>query len=175
MPSVASSRNRVGVAGGFEDDIVVVRDHDAPDVGPEESRDCRPAPSPKPQDAKPAGGNQSRRSLTADRDGTCVAQRTMGWYIRKSARSGPVRVNVSTSGVGASVGVKGARIGIGPRGPYVAGGLGGLYFMQRLGSLGTPNVQFSHRLVRKEMCAHAQRATPQGQELVAVARGSTRF
>lgn len=56
----------------------------------------------------------------------------MGWYFRKSIRSGPLRVNVSKSGVGVSAGVRGARVGIGPRGPYLAGGLGGLYFRKRL-------------------------------------------
>jgi DNA polymerase-3 subunit epsilon len=47
----------------------------------------------------------------------------MGWYFRKSLRAGPVRVNVSKSGIGVSAGVPGARVGVGPRGPYVAGGL----------------------------------------------------
>ncbi len=60
----------------------------------------------------------------------------MGWYLRKSVRSGPVRLNVSKSGIGVSAGVKGARVGIGPRGLYVAGGLGGPYFFQRLASAG---------------------------------------
>jgi hypothetical protein len=47
----------------------------------------------------------------------------MGWDFRKSLRAGPVRVNVSKSGIGGSAGVPGARVGVGPRGPYVAGGL----------------------------------------------------
>jgi hypothetical protein len=58
----------------------------------------------------------------------------MGWYFRKSLRAGPVRVNVSKSGIGVSAGVPGAPVGVGPRGPYVAGGLGGLYFMKALSS-----------------------------------------
>ncbi len=57
----------------------------------------------------------------------------MGWSFRKSIQRGPVRVNVSKSGIGVSAGVKGARVGIGPRGPYVAGGVGGLYFRKALG------------------------------------------
>jgi hypothetical protein len=57
----------------------------------------------------------------------------MGWYVRKSVRMGPVRWNLSKSGIGMSVGVRGLRVGTGPRGPYVAGGRGGLYFRQPLG------------------------------------------
>ncbi|HLZ23515.1 MAG TPA: DUF4236 domain-containing protein [Ktedonobacterales bacterium] len=57
----------------------------------------------------------------------------MGWFIRKSVKVGPVRINLSKHGVGMSTGVKGFRVGTGPRGPYVAGGRGGLYFRQRLG------------------------------------------
>lgn len=56
----------------------------------------------------------------------------MGWYLRKSVRLGPVRLNFSKSGVGASVGVTGARISTGPRGTYVHAGRGGIYFRQRL-------------------------------------------
>jgi hypothetical protein len=53
----------------------------------------------------------------------------MGFYIRKSlGKIGPVRFNLSKSGIGMSGGVRGARIGVGPRGAYVAGGRHGLYF-----------------------------------------------
>ena len=41
----------------------------------------------------------------------------MPFYIRKSFSAGPVRLNLSKSGIGTSIGVKGARMGI--------GGLGG--------------------------------------------------
>lgn len=57
----------------------------------------------------------------------------MAWYLRKSFRIGPVRINLSRSGIGMSTGVRGLRVGTGPRGPYVAGGRGGLYFRQSLG------------------------------------------
>lgn len=60
----------------------------------------------------------------------------MGFYIRKSIKLGPVRLNLSRSGLGASVGVKGARIGTGPRGRYVHMGRHGLYYRK---SLGKPN------------------------------------
>jgi hypothetical protein len=56
----------------------------------------------------------------------------MGWYLRKSVKMGPLRLNFSKRGVGFSTGVKGFRIGTGPRGPYVAGGRGGVYFRQSL-------------------------------------------
>jgi len=59
----------------------------------------------------------------------------MGWFLRKSFRLGPLRFNLSKSGVGVSAGVKGARIGMDARGRgYVAGGRAGLYFRQRLSS-----------------------------------------
>lgn len=57
----------------------------------------------------------------------------MGWYLRKSVKFGPLRINFSKRGVGVSAGIKGFRVGTGPRGPYVAGGRGGIYFRQRLG------------------------------------------
>jgi len=58
----------------------------------------------------------------------------MTWFLRKSLRFGPLRLNLSKRGVGASVGVKGARIGVDASGkPYAAGGRGGLYFRTRLG------------------------------------------
>lgn len=67
----------------------------------------------------------------------------MGWYLRKSVRMGPVRWNLSKSGIGMSVGVRGLRVGTGPRGAYIAGGRGGLYFRQRLGRAATPRQQVS--------------------------------
>ena len=57
----------------------------------------------------------------------------MGWYLRKSLKIGPVRFNLSKSGIGTSIGVKGLRLGTGPKGPYVHGGRGGLYFREHLG------------------------------------------
>src|SRR6185312_9893436 len=59
----------------------------------------------------------------------------MGFYIRKGFSFGPLRLNLSRSGLGASFGVSGARIGVGPRGSYIHLGRGGLYYRQ---SLGTP-------------------------------------
>ncbi len=56
----------------------------------------------------------------------------MGFYIRKSFSAGPIRLNLSRSGLGASFGITGARIGVGPKGTYVHMGRGGLYYRETL-------------------------------------------
>ena len=56
----------------------------------------------------------------------------MGFYIRKALRVGPLRFNLSKSGIGVSAGVTGLRFGTGPRGNYVHVGRGGLYFRKSL-------------------------------------------
>ena len=58
----------------------------------------------------------------------------MGFYIRKGFNFGPLRLNLSRSGLGASFGVKGARIGVGPRGSYIHMGRDGFYYRQTLHS-----------------------------------------
>jgi hypothetical protein len=57
----------------------------------------------------------------------------VGFYIRKAFNFGPIRLNLSKSGLGVSVGVKGARISTGPNGPSVHAGRYGLYYRERLG------------------------------------------
>jgi len=52
----------------------------------------------------------------------------MGFYLRKSISVGPLRFNLSKSGIGVSAGVKGLRFGVGPRSNYVHIGRGGLYY-----------------------------------------------
>jgi len=52
----------------------------------------------------------------------------MGFYLRKSVRVGPLRFNLSGSGIGVSCGIPGLRIGTGPRGNYVHAGRGGIYY-----------------------------------------------
>lgn len=69
----------------------------------------------------------------------------MPWYLRKSFSRGPIRLNLSKSGLGASFGVRGLRIGVGPRGTYLAGGRGGLYYRQYLNS-GHPSAPAIPRL-----------------------------
>lgn len=54
----------------------------------------------------------------------------MGSYLRKSFGLGPLRLNLSKSGLGYSLGVRGARIGVGPRGSYVRLGRGGVYYQR---------------------------------------------
>lgn len=61
----------------------------------------------------------------------------MGFYIRKALRVGPLRFNLSKSGVGVSAGIKGFQLGTGPRGNYVHMGRGGLYFRKSLNSPGS--------------------------------------
>ncbi len=60
----------------------------------------------------------------------------MGFYIRKAFSFGPVRLNLSKSGLGVSFGVTGLRVGAGPKGPYVHGGRHGLYYRKYLGGSG---------------------------------------
>lgn len=56
----------------------------------------------------------------------------MGFYLRKSISVGPLRFNLSKSGVGVSTGIKRLRFGAGPRGNYVHMGRGGLYYRATL-------------------------------------------
>ena len=58
----------------------------------------------------------------------------MGFYLRKSVRVGPVRFNLSGSGIGMSTGIKGFRVGTGPRGNYVHIGGAGVYYRASLES-----------------------------------------
>lgn len=66
----------------------------------------------------------------------------MGFYIRKGVNFGPLRLNLSRSGLGASIGVPGARFGVGPRGSYVHLGRGGFYYRK---TLSLPSVPRSAR------------------------------
>ncbi|OGI25010.1 MAG: hypothetical protein A2287_09320 [Candidatus Melainabacteria bacterium RIFOXYA12_FULL_32_12] len=56
----------------------------------------------------------------------------MGIFIRKSFNVGPVKVNLSKSGIGVSAGVKGFRVGRGPNGNYIHTGRKGLYYKTNL-------------------------------------------
>lgn len=60
----------------------------------------------------------------------------MGWSFRKSVNVGPLRINLSKSGLGLSGGTKGFRISSGPRGTYLRAGRGGLYYTRKLGNAG---------------------------------------
>ena len=56
----------------------------------------------------------------------------MGFDLRKSVGFGPVRRNLSESGLGISMGVKGLRLWTGPRGAYLHAGREGLYVRHSL-------------------------------------------
>lgn len=58
----------------------------------------------------------------------------MGFYLRKSVSVGPLRFNLSKSGIGVSAGVRGLRLGSGPRGNYVHMGRHGIYYRATLPS-----------------------------------------
>lgn len=62
----------------------------------------------------------------------------MGFSIRKSVRVGPLRFNLSKSGIGVSSGIPGFRVGMGPRGNYVHLGAGGLYYRSTFASPKSP-------------------------------------
>jgi len=56
----------------------------------------------------------------------------MGWYLKKSFGFGPLRLNLSKSGLGASLGVKGLRVSTGPKGAQLHAGREGLYYRKSL-------------------------------------------
>jgi hypothetical protein len=62
-----------------------------------------------------------------------VGEWVVGVTFRKSIVAGPVRFNLSGSGIGVSAGVKGFRVGSGPRGGYVRAERGGIHYQRTLG------------------------------------------
>jgi hypothetical protein len=62
----------------------------------------------------------------------------MGFYLRKSVKVGPLRFNLSKSGLGVSVGIRGLRFGAGPRGNYVHMGTHGIYYRATIPSASRP-------------------------------------
>lgn len=62
----------------------------------------------------------------------------MGWYLKKSFGFGPLRINLSKSGLGASVGVKGLRVSTGSKGRQLNAGREGLYYRASLNSPSDP-------------------------------------
>ncbi len=60
----------------------------------------------------------------------------MGFYIRKTVKFGPLRFNLSNSGIGVSTGTKGLRVGVDGKGrTYVGGGKGILRYRKQLANL----------------------------------------
>ena len=69
----------------------------------------------------------------------------MGFYFRKSVNVGPLRFNLSKSGIGISTGVPGFRVGMGPRGNYVHMGRAGLYYRATIPTKETFNQELNHQ------------------------------
>jgi hypothetical protein len=67
----------------------------------------------------------------------------MSFYLRKSVAVGPLRFNLSGSGIGVSAGVKGLRVGTGPHGNYVHMGRGGFYYRKTLAADVSPTLPSS--------------------------------
>lgn len=95
----------------------------------------------------------------------------MGWYIRKAINVGPIRFNLSKSGIGTSFGVKGFRIGIRPDGSsYLHAGRHGIYYREELGGrrknyqtrptlqdYSTNNVTFYNNVTSREVKSNYQK------------------
>src|SRR5262245_6730188 len=95
----------------------------------------------------------------------------MGFYFRKSFKAGPIRFNLSKSGIGMSTGMKGLRIGTGPRGAYIAGGRKGLYFRQSLGSKELKRSPTSGVALRNGIVASVESAPPAPAHIAAPRAG----
>ena len=80
-------------------------------------------------------------SVTSLPDGSCWRSRfalklilwqRMAWRLRKSLKLGPIKLNLSKSGVGASIGVRGLRVGTDAKGrSYTATSIPGTGLYQR--------------------------------------------
>ncbi len=83
----------------------------------------------------------------------------MGFYLRRSKKVGPFRLNLSKSGIGISAGVRGARLGVGPRGAYVHAGRNGIYYRKSLTSSSGQNTPTSSNLPFQDAGAPGARST----------------
>jgi len=58
----------------------------------------------------------------------------VSWFLRKSFKFGPIRFNISRSGIGTSIGVRGLRVGQDARGRrYLFAAKSPLYLRQQIG------------------------------------------
>ena len=74
----------------------------------------------------------------------------MPFYLRKSVRLGPIRFNLSKSGIGLSGGVTGFRVGVRPNGrSYVHAGRYGLYYCKELGGKKNQMSLYQHHSHKK--------------------------
>lgn len=71
----------------------------------------------------------------------------MGWSFRRSVKFGPLRVNLSRSGVSLSGGVRGARVNVGPRGTYVTLSAAGFQYRRKLDGAGRDSSRSGSPLV----------------------------
>ena len=86
----------------------------------------------------------------------------MGFFFRKSAGFGPLRINFSKSGVGASIGVKGARLTASSSGTtYITVGSHGFYYRQAVA--GQPGKR--HDAVRSPALVEQPESTQRPAEL----------
>ncbi|HEX5405624.1 MAG TPA: DUF4236 domain-containing protein [Pseudonocardiaceae bacterium] len=67
----------------------------------------------------------------------------MSFYVRKTIKTGPVRLTLSGSGITVSAGVPGLRVGVGPCGSYVRVGAGGVTYRSTSGGRRTTKVMHS--------------------------------
>ncbi|MCC5919873.1 MAG: DUF4236 domain-containing protein [Cyclobacteriaceae bacterium] len=76
----------------------------------------------------------------------------MPFYIRKSFGKGPLRINLSKSGLGFSLGVKGLRYGVNSKvSSYVHAGRGGLYYRKSIKNGASPSSLSSRASVRSQV------------------------
>lgn len=95
----------------------------------------------------------------------------MAFYIRKAFKTGPIRFNLSKSGLGLSAGVTGARVGISSRGLYVHGGRHGLYYRKYAGVRGKRST--GHKTVGSKNFDNESNRTPTPADTSVGTFGST--
>lgn len=78
----------------------------------------------------------------------------MSFYLRKSIKVGPLRFNLSGSGVGVSAGVRGLRFGTGPRGNYVHMGSHGIFYRATIPKRRDPVQQRSPAEIESPIHSH---------------------
>lgn len=89
--------------------------------------------------------------MSSKRRRSTIRIEVRGWYLRKGFNFGPLRLNLSKSGLGYSFGVRGARIGVGPRGNYVRLCHGGVYYQKYFSNAVPRPADVSHLVVPIEV------------------------
>ena len=84
----------------------------------------------------------------------------MPFYIRKAISLGPLRFNLSKSGIGISAGITGLRIGSGARGNYLHAGRGGLYYRKAIGGETVPTANMFGDLLTQRRSSNASPNAP---------------